>query len=395
MAGNAGYLHFWNWRMGELDGDAVTIDSEPRSIALRPDGSQLAVLRADGQIEIVDPRTRSTIARWDTKRPIRWWNQYVNNGKLRFSPDGRNLVVWGNGKDVTVWDLEAGQLRYPPLVHDGLCHDVDWSPDGKLLATASFDRHARVWDFQTGERISPPLAHPELVLRARFSPDGRHLLTACRDNQARLLDWRTGQLVSAVCEHDEEIFDARFTPDGRWLITTSLDRKVRVWERRTGKLALPAFALDGMGWQLEISPDGRYAVVGGSSSNLNVVDLGELAITTTEDQPTTLLLGELASGRTLRQDAVINLTSEEWLDRWRRYRQIVPTPTRAAVGTKAAIVPPRATFYLLARHEGRRWFRIGRNLLLSINAVAYRYRQEIEREFLPGRVEPTLKQPGP
>jgi WD40 repeat protein/tRNA A-37 threonylcarbamoyl transferase component Bud32 len=382
-AGNAGELHFWNWKTGELDGDSLTIVSEPRSIAFRPDGGQLAVLRADGRVDLVDPKTRRTVAAWDTEQPIRWWHHYVNNGQLRYSPDGRSLAVWGN-KDVLVWDVESGKLRYPPLSHDGLCHDIHWSPDGKLLATASFDRRARVWDFETGQLARPPLVHPELVLRARFSPDGAHLLTACRDNQARLLDWRSGQLVGAACEHDEEIFDARFTPDGNWLVTTSLDRKVRVWERRTGKLVLPAFALDGAGWQLEISPDGRHVVVGGSSRNVNLIDLSELATATTTDEQTTLLLGELASGRTLRHDAVINLTSDEWLERWQRHRGAILRPS-AGDDASTRLVPPQPSLYVFARNQVRSCLETGLNLVLSANAVAYGYRRDIERQLFDDR----------
>jgi hypothetical protein len=73
-----------------------------------------------------------------------------------------------------------------------------------------------------------------------------------------------------------------------------------------------------------VTPDGRHAVVGGGVNVLAMLDLGELA--PTEVDPDELCRwAELVAGQRLHEKGgTVNLSADEWLDRWRAYRRESP-----------------------------------------------------------------------
>ena len=191
-------------------------------MSYRPDGRRLAVLCGEGELVVFDSDGGHETLRWRAHdaEPAHHW---INNGEIRFSPDGRSLLTWGMGNDVRVWDPETGRLRYAPLRHRDKCHDLQFSPDGRLMALASYDGSVRVRDFAMGNVLAELPAHPDIVYSASFSPDGRLLVTACRDYTVRVWDWRAGRMVLpavrarpwAVADHSRRRFGPSLgTPRG-------------------------------------------------------------------------------------------------------------------------------------------------------------------------------------
>ncbi len=120
----------WDWAGGHRRWRAA-LPSEPRSLSYRPDGRRLAVLCGGGELLIFDPDNGREALYWQAHdpEPAHHW---VNNGEVRFSPDGRSVLTWGMGNDVRVWEGDTGRQRYPPIRHRDKCHDVQFSPDGRL-----------------------------------------------------------------------------------------------------------------------------------------------------------------------------------------------------------------------------------------------------------------------
>ena len=267
----------WDWASGEIRWQAA-LPSEPRSLSYRPDGHRLAVLCGGGELLVFDPDSGLETFRWRAHdaEPAHHW---INNGKVRFSPDGQTVLTWGMGNDLRVWEAGTGRLRYSPIRHRDKCHDVQFSPDGLSMALASYDGSVRVRDFATGSVVANLPAHPDQVYSACFSPDGKLLVTACRDQTVRVWDWQSGRLNCPPFEHAKDAVAAIFTPDGRWVISASVDGTVRVWDWRTGKPITPPLINGGEPLSLAVTPDGKYAVVGGGVDELAVLDLGELALT--------------------------------------------------------------------------------------------------------------------
>jgi WD40 repeat protein len=295
-----GQLELWDWRTGKRLFEPLAMPSEPRCLDYSPDGQALAVICAGGQLVLVEPGSGRVERQWQARPPSLNNNYYINNGMVRFSPDGRSVLLFGTEDVVQVWDVATAQPRYAPLQHKGQCHDVHFSPDGRLVSIASWDNTARVWELETGQPVGEPLRHPDWVFMAPFSPDGKYLLTACRDSMARLWDWRAGRQVWAF-EHDHEVHAVAFTPDGRWLLTASDDKTLRVWESVTGKPVTSPLELGGFGLTLGVTPAGKHAVVGGFMNELAVFDLGDLEGDSALEPDDLVAAGELLSGQRLHE----------------------------------------------------------------------------------------------
>jgi WD40 repeat protein len=313
-------VRVWDWTSGQRRWRAA-LPSEPRSISYRPDGRRLAVLCAGGELLVFDPGEGREVLRWQSQEADPVPTQWVNNGKVRFSPDGQSLLTWGTEDDVRVWEADTGRLRYPPLRHRDRCHDLQFFPDGRSMALASYDGSVRVRDLATGTVVVDLPAHPDRVYSAGFSPDGRLLVTACRDRSVRVWNWQARQLACPPFEHVKEALAATFTPDGRWILSASVDGTARAWDWRTGKPVTPPLTIEGEPLSVAVTPDGKHAIVGGEQAALAVLDLGELA-RANGDPDALCLWAELLAGQRLHEGGgTVNLSAAEWLDRWRAFTQ--------------------------------------------------------------------------
>jgi WD40 repeat protein len=184
------------------------------------------------------------------------------------------------------------------------------------MAFASYDGSVRVRDFATGAVVAELPAHPDLVYAATFSPDGRLLVTACRDRTVRVWDWRSGQLACPPFEHTKDAVAAIFTPDGRWVLSASVDGTARAWDWRTGKPVTPSLTIEGEPLSLAVTPDGRHAVVGGGQTALALLDLA-LLYTNDADPAASCVSAELLAGQRLHEGGgTVNLSADDWLERW-------------------------------------------------------------------------------
>jgi WD40 repeat protein len=347
--GRAGYLQLWDWREGKRRFAALPMPSEPRGVTFSPEGSRVVVICGGGQVLGIEPSTGKVTMRLEHGFDRSSSNTYPG---ARFTNDGHSLITWGPDSAVKVWESSTGKIRYAPLTHDGLVQDAMPSADGKYLVTACRDATTRVWDLETGKPASELLRHPDWVFTARFSPDGQLVLTACRDGSARLWDWRTGRTICPPLQHADEVFGAAFTPNGRFVLTTGKDQTAHLWEWRTGKPVAPPFPLGGWGWSALITPDGRYAVIAGGAPALWDFDLADLAEPADLDADELCHLGEVLSGHYLHEGSdVAALTTDEWLQRWRSFRERHPK--------YALLAPPDAVAWHRRQAEAfaadRRW----------------------------------------
>jgi WD40 repeat protein len=311
-------LRLWDWASGTQRWH-VALPSEPRSLCFRPDGQRLAVLCAGGEVILFNPGDGDAVRSWQAHEPERA-DHWINNGLVRYSPDGGVLLIWGMGKDAAGWDGETGERFYPPLRFRDKCHDLQFAPDGKSMALASYDGSVRVHEVATGRVMAELPAQPDMVYSASFSPDGRLLVTTCRDRAVRVWDWRAGKLVCPQFEHTKDATAAVFTPDGRWVLSVSNDGIARAWDWQTGKPVTPPLVLRGNPTSIVVTADGKHAVVGGMRTELAVLDLAELSRLDIDVDSLCLAAELAASQRHHEGGGTVNLSAVEWLERWRTWR---------------------------------------------------------------------------
>jgi serine/threonine protein kinase/WD40 repeat protein len=324
------WLQGWDWRTGREVFQAVRTPSAAKEVVASPDG-RFAVVTCVQQVLLVDARNGA----------IR--RQLVHPGKAElvnyepralFSPDGRSFVTYNAWKDAVVWETATGRPRYPALGHKAVGMEIAFSPDGRYLVTASHDKTARVWDVVSGRAVAAPLRHPNWLFSACFSPHGRRLISACGDGAARLWDWRAGRLLCPPLQHKPKVWDATFSPDGRWLFTISEDRTGRIWDPLIGKPVTLPLPLSDIGYKVQVTADGNHVLLATIfGKDLYVVHLAGLLDPDLHhlDRQSVALLGEINARQRIHEGGGVgNLTSDEWRERWQKFRKAHPDVHRLA-----------------------------------------------------------------
>ncbi len=223
-----------------------------------------------------------------------------NVGYVAISPDGKQLVTWGNytvksvqgvneaGEDpnqiLQIWDVAKGKETARIQTTSFYARKATFSPNGKLLATGSDPME--VWDTTTGKRVHTLLARKYQGKAVAFSPDGKTLagvghtgwvelwevesgrrLSSCqcaagtplgvafppggppfaygRDGQAvRFWQLSDGRQITPTEGHTDRVVALAFTPDSRSLVSVGADSRVLRWDVATGR-QLNRIALDG------------------------------------------------------------------------------------------------------------------------------------------------------
>ena len=307
---------------------------EPRSVAIHPDGKTTAVVTAKMEVILIDieqsPTVSATLLPRHIKDHVPTTPDQLMNGQITFSVDGNYVVTWGSGKGFNVWDIHARQPKFSTdFAQAWTIRHLDVAAKGNMLALA-VDEHNEIViiDGECGECIHR-ITHPAAVESVQFSPDGKAILTACADGRARVFRTDSGTRNQADLVHAKGVVDAVYSPDGLMLATLCSDSNVRIWNAVDGTLALKPIAVISGSRKLVYGADTRFLVVMGTATQLQTLDLSsfyDLAGIDDEALERFSKLGELLSGKFVEDGGTVDLTSEEWLDRWNQYRSSTHAP---------------------------------------------------------------------
>jgi len=119
----------------------------PSAVALCPDGNHLAILLANGHLQLLDSHTAAV--RWEKESPgkLAW----ATGRFVAFSPTGKLLVTAApdRASDLTVWDVTTGQPIKELRGHTNFVNGAAFAPDGSLRSWG-LDRTIRVWNLDAG-----------------------------------------------------------------------------------------------------------------------------------------------------------------------------------------------------------------------------------------------------
>lgn len=342
-------LRFWDRETGREMRPVLVLPSEPRAIEYLPKGQKIVCLCVAGEVLRIDVATGKVDARWQhgtegVKKRARFKRRYRDNAYfvikengvvrpggaqsgygrdfMRLTDDGRWLIASRLDQSLSVRNTTDGALRYPLIDHGAYVNAFHLSADEQFLATGSRDGSVKIWNFTSGKQIGKTISHPDVIESVRFSPDAGQIVTACRDSMVRLWDWRKGKLSIPPTTIKNVARIAVFTPDGRWIAAASRSGNVAVWDRETGRPALVPFHIGGTDKpRLAVTPDQSQLLISGHGKGIHAVSLSDFA---PEHDVDLRLLGEIASNQTIEKSGVVNLTTKQWLDRWKRYRKARP-----------------------------------------------------------------------
>jgi WD40 repeat protein len=245
-------LQYW----GELKLWGVHRQSSPlvvenSKVALSPDGRLFATPVGPDE-EQTAVAVRETAGGLEVRR-LEIPTQQVND--LRFSSDGRRLLMYRDGEVLDVRDMRDGRPILKVLVDtpSDKIRDVAISPDGRRLAWAfSGDGEYQLRGVFLREAVDSGEAEKgidffgksskELVdtvaYCVEFSPDGRYLASSATrdytDCQLTLWDVETGEPVRTFRGHTLPASSLVFSPDGKRLASAGFDEAVKIWDVATG-----------------------------------------------------------------------------------------------------------------------------------------------------------------
>jgi WD40 repeat protein len=278
-----------------------------RCLEFHPDGTQLAVGRADRAVTLLD---------WKTGQPRRTLRgpRFAIDG-LAFHPRG-HLLAARCGQSLCVWDPadESEAITIPCRAPPRVSYHHAVSPDGRWIALIRNDtreflvgnkvhretvHHAsllsaesgkvvRSWGGAGGARPIFSPAEPRLALpiqegfrdvRVDFrdidtgrvvssleqtantvciSPDGRYLgLVQLVQKGTVILVWDLAQRHPVLQKPSARVRALAFHPQRSWLASAGDDNAVRIWDYRAGGEALPPLNHHAQVMQIRFSPDGR------------------------------------------------------------------------------------------------------------------------------------------
>jgi WD40 repeat protein len=332
--GRAGHVRIWDWQANEFIGESIETETLPLDCAFSPNGNELLVACAYGQVLRINARRPRILS--EAAHPGRMLAGYALPKRMvRYAQEGDRFFTAGFGESVRLW-TSAGELL-AELKHDHIVRDANFSVTGEHLVTACEDGMVTVWDAQSGEPLAAPLKHSAKVHSVNFGPEGILVASGCDNGMASVWDWRQGARVCPDLVHTTGVYSVCFSADGRLLITAA-EGELRFWERFTGRqVSSPRFV--SMNEPLLVMNRSSQVAITSSSHagaiqapnlssvfNLREVDvLNGFGVHSDELRA----LAEVLSGRRVELGGSTALTSDEW---WERWESVIATYRPQAAG---------------------------------------------------------------
>ena len=229
------------------------------------DGRELAVLRADREVELWDLGTNRIVTTFgpesDVKPEILPELQRgpieISYRSMVYTPDGGRLAI-ALRPSIRVFDCGSRQIKYTIALPTTYATGLLFDRVGRNLAAALGDHSIHVWDAESGTELCTLAGHTATVRALCFTPNNRRLATAGDDRTIRLWDADNGRRVAMLRGHADGIVALAFTPDGTRLASADTGGAIKLWDLVTGREVLTIAApWGGSTIELKFSPDGQ------------------------------------------------------------------------------------------------------------------------------------------
>jgi WD40 repeat protein len=214
--------------------------SDVRKVRFSPNGKQLVTVSSDKTIRVWDVASGASLRVF--RPPIGPGREGEINA-IVISPDGRTLVAAGiskgtvGGLPIYVISLEQNRITQVLVGHRAGVHDVDFSPDGRKVVSVAADREGRIWDVASSQCELVLKGHESGIAAVAYSPDGRHVATASADKTCRIWDANTGQCTAVLKGSEQQLSSITWRPDGAAVAAGGMDKNIRQWNLDGSTLA--------------------------------------------------------------------------------------------------------------------------------------------------------------
>ncbi len=227
-----------------------------RGLALATDGVNVLFSREFGSF-VEGPRSDATVLARVTDSP--------DAGAIALSADNRVLFEATDSGAILAWRaLPPPQSPLARIRRVGNAAAVATSPDGKWLAGGGDDAQVSIWNLETGELVETLPGGGGVIYGCQFSPDSRLLAAPTLSGTVNLWEVKNWALQVSLFNPKRQVWCVAFSPDGRWLASGGSDRTLLVTDTRTGETVVEKPNQDRWVHGVAFSPDGKmlYSATG-------------------------------------------------------------------------------------------------------------------------------------
>ncbi len=186
---------------------------------------------------------------------------------LRFSPDGSELAVSGNG-EVLIHSVDGtAPLRRLMGVAERILA-VAYSSDGKLLiaggGTPAQFGEVQIWDAKSGKLLKSARLTGDTLFGASLAPDESKIAVGGTDNSVHLIETASGKELYKISSHENWVLATVFGIDSKRLVSASGDRAAKLIDASSGAFLENVNLLRGELAAIARHPKKDIVVIGGA-----------------------------------------------------------------------------------------------------------------------------------
>jgi len=156
---------------------------------------------------------------------------------LKFSPDGKQIAVSGNG-EILIHASDGSRVlqRLPGQAERIL--SLAYNKDGSLLVagggTPAQFGEVQVWDPRSGKLLRSTQFTTDTVFGASLAPDGSKIAVGCADNTVHVFETATAKELYKIGNHENWVLATVFGIDSKRLVSTGRDRAAKLVDANSG-----------------------------------------------------------------------------------------------------------------------------------------------------------------
>ncbi|MCP6758505.1 MAG: WD40 repeat domain-containing protein [Fischerella sp. CENA71] len=292
----------------ETQREIITINKHrvsASSIAIFPDGKRIIVAWDNGELEVINLKTKKTeinitnnadfiqtlAINYDRQKlisggaNIKIWDicgkenhSSINYGHLTavtalvITPDGNKVISSSDDSTIIIWNMITKEKNCKLTNHTHKVTDLALSFDSKYLISCSYDRYIKIWDIEAKTEIFSYLTGKRNLLQAvAITPDNEKLIYDWGDD-IRVLDLKKSKFFS-LKGHTSSVTRIAVTSSGHKLVTSSSDNTIKVWDLDSRKEIFNFNSHTRCVTTLAITPNGKQLISGSRDKTVKIWDL--------------------------------------------------------------------------------------------------------------------------
>jgi WD40 repeat protein len=264
-------IRVWDFDSGDLLNLVSYPGRQIRSLAVSPDGKQVAVSTDDHAIQVINLADN---------RFVKSFQGHTSTVKsIAITPDGWFLASGSFDRTIKLWRFPFGpELKtISGTTSEVFCLAV--STDRRYLFSAGADRMVRVWSLPEGAPHRVLEGHSDTVTFVAASPDGQYLASSSRDNTIRIWNFPGGSIHKDLPPQTSLPTCLAFTPDSHLLLSGHLDGTIGFWNISSGLPVLSLPAHQGPVTGLVLNRDGMVLASSSNDRQIKLWDIRSIVLT--------------------------------------------------------------------------------------------------------------------